>query len=238
MELLNLDVITHIQIAKDTFKLTLAMPASVNPKPGQFAMLKIEGKYLKRPLSISSYTKDTITFIYKVLGHGTKLLSESNPISIECMLPLGKEFPVENSKAVLIAGGVGIAPMHALAKELHAAGVTVETHLGYKTAEEVFLAEELNEYGSVTIYTEDGTAGTKGYCMPTNLDSDSIIYSCGPTPMLNAVANNYTNRGWLSTEEYMACGFGICAGCVIKLKSGMKKVCQDGPVFAKEEFEC
>ncbi len=238
MELLSLKVLKHEQIADKTYKLQLHKPQSIKPLPGQFAMLKIEGKFLKRPLSISSYTEDTVTFIYKVLGEGTKILSESNPQAIETMLPLGSSFNTDADHATLIAGGVGIAPMHALAESLHAEGAKLDIHLGYRTAAEVFLAKELEKYGTVTIYTEDGSAGTKGYCMPEAIDQSSIIYSCGPHPMLNAVANNYPNQGWLSTEEYMACGFGICAGCVIKLKSGMKKVCQEGPVFAKEEFEC
>lgn len=238
MELTSLKVIKHEKIAAKTYELVLQKPTHICPQPGQFAMVKVEGKFLKRPLSISNYTEDTVTFIYKVLGQGTKLLSESNPTEIEVMLPLGTSFNLETKHATLIAGGVGIAPMAALAKSLHQNGTTVDVHLGYRTAEEVFLAEELKKYGPVTVYTEDGTAGTKGYCLPQKIDSNSTIYSCGPHPMLNAVANKYPNKGWLSTEEYMACGFGICAGCVIKLKSGMKKVCQDGPVFAKEEFEC
>lgn len=238
MQLLSLKVINHTQIAHKTFELTLQKPQSICPKPGQFAMVKVEGKFLKRPLSISSYTDETITFIYKVLGAGTELLSKSNPKHIETMLPLGTSFNLEASHATLIAGGVGIAPMAALAKALHAKGTTIEVHLGYRTSNEVFLAKELSKYGKVTIYTEDGSLGTKGYCLPETIQTDSTVYSCGPHPMLNAVANKYPNKGWLSTEEYMACGFGICAGCVIKLKSGMKKVCQDGPVFAKEEFEC
>lgn len=238
MELLSLKVTQHQQIAEKTFKIILEKPQHIKPKPGQFAMIKVEGKFLKRPLSISNYDDDTVTFIYKVLGQGTELLSKSNPTTIETMLPLGTSFNLETNHATLIAGGVGIAPMAALAQNLHQNGITIDIHLGYRTANEVFLAGELEQYGTVTIYTEDGSAGTKGYCLPETIAAESTIYSCGPHPMLNAVANKYPNQGWLSTEEYMACGFGICAGCVIKLKSGMKKVCQDGPVFAKEEFEC
>lgn len=238
MELLTLKVLEHIQVADLTYKLVLEKPLAINPKPGQFAMIKVVGKFLKRPLSISDYTTDTITFIYKVLGSGTKLLSESNPKELELLLPLGNDFPLESSAATLIAGGVGIAPMAALARTLHSNGVAVDIHLGYRTSSDVFLADELAKYGTVTIYTEDGSRGEKGYCLPATIAASNTIYSCGPHPMLNAIASKYPNKGWLSTEEYMACGFGICAGCVIKLKSGMKKVCQDGPVFSKEEFEC
>lgn len=238
MELLTLKVIKHNQIAENTFQLVLQKPQRIKPKPGQFAMVKVEGKFLKRPLSISSYDHQTVTFIYKVLGAGTKLLSESKPKQVEVVLPLGTSFELNAKHATLIAGGVGIAPMLALAQNLAANGTVIDIHLGYRTASEVFLGEELSQYGSVTIYTDDGSRGTKGYCLPPAIDPDSTIYSCGPHPMLQAIAKNYPNHGWLSTEEYMACGFGICSGCVIKLKSGMKKVCQDGPVFAKEEFEC
>ncbi|WOO87548.1 dihydroorotate dehydrogenase electron transfer subunit [Mollicutes bacterium LVI A0039] len=238
MEILKLNVLSHKQLAVQTFELVLQKPLHICPKPGQFAMVKVEGKFLKRPLSISDYTEETITFIYKVLGEGTKLLSESKPVEIEVLLPLGSDFERTAGHATLIAGGVGIAPMACLARELAANGATLDIHLGYQTANQVFLADKLSEYGNVTIYTEDGSCGQKGYCLPTEVAPDSVIYGCGPHPMLNAIANQYPNQGWLSTEEYMACGFGICAGCVIKLKSGLKKVCQDGPVFAKEEFEC
>lgn len=238
MELLTLKVIKHTKIAEKTFQLVLQKPQRIHPKPGQFAMVKVEGKFLKRPLSISSYDQNTVTFIYKVLGDGTKLLSESQPEAMEVMLPLGSSFDLNANHATLIAGGVGIAPMLGLAQCLAANGTELEFHLGYRTANEVFLAQELSQYGTVTVYTEDGSSGTKGYCLPTEVKAQSTIYGCGPQPMLNAIANNYPNSGWLSTEEYMACGFGICAGCVIKLKSGMRKVCQDGPVFPKEEFEC
>ncbi len=238
MKLLTLDVLSHEQIAAKTYKLVVAKPSFVNPKPGQFAMIKIAGKFLKRPLSISDYDDMSVTFIYKVLGHGTKLLSQSVIKTIEVLLPLGTCFDTSSKNATLIAGGVGIAPMVALARQLHSNGASLDIHLGYKTKDEIFLVNELAKYGEVTVYTEDGSYGTRGYCMPLQIDSASTIYSCGPHPMLNAVANKYPNSGWLSTEEYMACGFGICAGCVINLKSGMKKVCQDGPVFAKEEFEC
>lgn len=238
MELLTLKVIKHTKIADKTFQLVLQKPQRIHPKPGQFAMIKVEGKFLKRPLSISSFDQNTVTFIYKVLGAGTKLLSESQPMAMEVMLPLGTSFEISANHATLIAGGVGIAPMLGLAQALAANGATLDIHLGYRSASEVFLAQELSQYGQVTIYTEDGSCGTTGYCLPAEVKADSIIYGCGPHPMLNAIANTYPNQGWLSTEEYMACGFGICAGCVIKLKSGMKKVCQDGPVFSKEEFEC
>lgn len=238
MELLSLNVIKHRQIADKTFELVLEKPVSIKPQPGQFGMLKIEGKFLKRPLSISSYTDQTVTFIYKVLGSGTKILSEANLTFIEVLLPLGSSFDLNADHATLIAGGVGIAPMVALAQILYERGVVVDIHLGYRTKGEVFLAKELAKYGTVQVYTEDGSSGIKGYCLPQVIKLDSIVYSCGPHSMLNAIANKYPNNGWLSTEEYMACGFGICAGCVIKLKSGMKKVCQDGPVFPKEEFKC
>ncbi len=238
MNLLNLKVLEHQQIAKGTYRLVLQKPQSITIEPGQFAMVKVEGKFLKRPLSISDYDKTSVTFIYKVLGFGTEMLAQSAPTHIECLLPLGIGFKVKKQKAVLIAGGVGIAPMHALAKELANNACDLQIHLGYKTADEIFLANELAKYGQVNIYTEDGSSGISGNCLPTSIDSEAVIYSCGPHPMLNAVANKYENEGQLSTEEYMACGFGICAGCAIKLKSGIKKVCQDGPVFAKEEFEC
>ncbi len=238
MELLTLDVITHKKIAKDTFEIILSKPTDIELKAGQFAMIKVNEMFLKRPLSISSFTQTTVTFIYKILGKGTKKLSEEQLEKLEVMLPLGCSFPLAETNVTLIAGGVGIAPMHELAKQLSNNNCKLDIHLGYKTKDEIFLDKQLSEYGNVTIYTEDGSFGTKGYCLPKKIAENDLIYGCGPHGMLTAIANNYKNDGWLSTEEYMACGFGICAGCVIKLKSGMKKVCVDGPIFAKEEFKC
>ncbi|MFV0556877.1 MAG: dihydroorotate dehydrogenase electron transfer subunit [Lactovum sp.] len=237
MDLFTLTVLSHQKIAKETYQLKLERPKDILLQAGQFAMLKIEGKFLKRPLSISDYNQDSITFIYKILGEGTALLSKQNPTEIEALLPLGKAFPLSSKAATLIAGGVGIAPMTALARELYQLGTPLEIFLGYKCKEEIFSINELKQYGKVTYYTEDGSAGKKGYCLPDDLDCNRLIYACGPHPMLHAIAKKYSNQGWLSTEEYMACGFGICAGCVISLKSGLKKVCVDGPVFAIEEFK-
>ncbi len=237
-KLINLEVVKHEQIADITYKLVVKSDQLLDIKPGQFAMLKVDGKFLKRPLSISDFDQDTVTFIYKVLGRGTKLLSESKITMIEGLLPLGNGFELVSNQTVdIIAGGVGIAPMHSLVKALKANGSTVNVHLGYKTKSEVFLADEISEYGSVTIYTEDGSIGTKGYCIPKEIADDSFIYGCGPYQMLNVIGSSFPQDGQLSTEEFMACGFGICAGCVIKLKSGYKKVCTDGPVFKKEEFD-
>lgn len=238
MKLERLKVKSHRQIATKIFELVLQLNQPTTIIPGQFAMLKIEGKFLKRPLSISDFSETTVTFVYKVLGAGTQILSQSNPTEIECLLPLGNGFTPIDKPAVIIAGGIGIAPMHALVKQLTSYNRQIDVHLGYRTKDEIFLDEQLGKYANVTVYTEDGSAGIKGYCLPAEISPDSYIYSCGPTPMLKAIANNYRENGQLSTEEYMACGFGICAGCAIQLKSGLKKVCQDGPIFLKEEFEC
>ncbi len=236
MNLETLKIISNTKIAKDTFKLVLKRQSKIDIKPGQFAMLKVEGKYLKRPLSISDYDETSITFIYKILGDGTKILSTMLN-SIELLYPLGNGFNLSSNKATIIAGGIGIAPMHNLAKELNKLGVEIDFHLGYKTKDELYLIDELSSLGTLNIYTEDGSIGNKGYCIPNSINSDSYIYGCGPTPMLNSIAKTFDNDGELSTEEYMACGFGICSGCAIKLKSGMKKVCSDGPVFDIKEFD-
>ncbi len=239
MELFNLEVLNHQKIATNTYKLVVKRPNNIIIKQGEFAMLKVEGVYLKRPLSISSFSEDSVSFIYKVLGHGTKILSESDIKTIEILLPLGNSFNINDTKhATIIAGGIGIAPMHGLCSALSERSIEIDVHLGYKTKDEIFLAKELSEFANVHVYTEDGSAGINGYCIPDTIKKDSHIFACGPNAMLKAIANNFENEGQLSTEEYMACGFGICSGCAIKLKSGVKKVCSDGPVFNIEEFRC
>lgn len=238
MNLAKLKILSNHEIATNIFQLEVFYDNKIKIQAGQFAMLKVAGKYLKRPLSISSYDDKKLIFIYKVFGEGTQLLSQMKENDeLEILYPLGNGFTIKNEDVAIIAGGIGVAPMHNLAIELSKNNKTIEFYLGFKTKDEVFLVEELKKYGTVHLYTEDGSLGKKGYCLEPNISSNYYLYGCGPHKMLTKIANLYENAGELSTEEYMACGFGICSGCSIKLKSGMKKVCSDGPVFAIEEFD-
>ena len=184
--------------------------------PGQFVNLKLPGYYLRRPISVCEWTEDTVTLIYKVVGHGT-------------------------DTPLLIGGGVGIPPLYGLCKALLAEGKTPSVILGFNTAGEIFLQDEFEALlegtdGNVFVTTVDGSAGTKGFVTDVMKDlTYSFFYTCGPLPMFKAIESVAKTSGQYSFEERMGCGFGACMGCSIKTKNGNKRVCKDGPVLMREE---
>lgn len=222
-------------------------------KPGQFISVysKDGSKLLPRPISICEVDKEAgkLRIVYRVVGGGTEEFSGYQAgDDIVIMGPLGNGFPVEDNrgrKSFLIGGGIGIPPMLELARHLDGEKQAV---LGYR--DELFLNEEFEAYASVTIATEDGSAGTKGNVLDAvreqGLEAD-VIYACGPTPMLRAVKAYAAEHGiecWLSLEEKMACGIGACLACVCQSRDvdhhshvHNKRICKDGPVFRAEEVE-
>lgn len=233
-----LTIIENRCVGPDVYLLTLNGDVSLKGS-GQFANLKLDNHYLRRPLSIHDYDEHSVSFLYKVLGQGTKELSEY-PIgkTIDVLLPLGNGFDTsESKKPLLIGGGIGIAPLYHLAKELVNQGKEVKIILGFKTKNEVFYEEEFKRFGSLTILTDDGSYGVKGnpvsYLKSHVVDYDHY-YACGPSVMLKFLAQAFEN-GEVSLEARMGCGFGACMGCSIKTKKGNKRICKDGPVFPSEE---
>ena len=221
--------------------------------PGQFISVysKDGSKLLPRPISICEVDKDAgkLRIVYRVVGAGTEEFSgyEADD-EIVIMGPLGNGFPVAENKgrkSFLIGGGIGIPPMLELAKNLDGEKQMV---LGYRDV--LFLNREFEDYGSVTIATEDGSTGTRGNVLDAireqGLDAE-VIYACGPTPMLRAIKSYAAEHGiecWLSLEEKMACGIGACLACVCQTKEvdhhshvHNKRICKDGPVFRAEEVE-
>jgi dihydroorotate dehydrogenase electron transfer subunit len=219
-------------------------------KPGQFISLycKEGSRLLPRPISICEIDKKNETFrlVYRVLGKGTEEFSAMKVgDSIKVMGPLGNGFTLEGRKAILVGGGIGIPPMLQLAKEL-----TCEKKIVLGFRDELFLNKEFEQYGSVYISTEDGSAGTKGNVIDAikeNAIEGDIIFACGPTPMLKGIQSYGAKNNievQLSLEERMACGVGACFGCVCKSKEkdhhsnvNNKRVCKDGPVFYGKEVE-
>ncbi|MBQ6784392.1 MAG: dihydroorotate dehydrogenase electron transfer subunit [Clostridia bacterium] len=213
--------------------------------PGQFVNLKLPGYYLRRPISVCDWTDDTLTLIYKVVGHGTEAMA-ATPVgeSFELLAGLGNGFDpsLSGDTPLLVGGGVGIPPLYGLCKALLAEGKTPSVILGFNTAEEIFLQEDFETLlegtgGSVCVTTVDGSAGTKGFVTDVMKDLDySFFYTCGPMPMFRAIESVAATSGQYSFEERMGCGFGACMGCSIQTKNGNKRVCKDGPVLMREEI--
>ncbi len=235
-------VLENKNIAKDVFLMILEGDTSFITAPGQFINIEIEGLYLRRPISICDWNDTTITIIYKVVGTGTEKMSEMPAgTKLDILTGLGNGFTAkEGSTAPLvIGGGVGTPPMYGLAKHLIAQGVTPTVILGFASKDDVFYEEEFKALGCPTyVTTNDGSYGTKGFVTDVikTLEGYDYFYTCGPMPMLRAVATNVAVSGQLSFEERMGCGFGGCMGCSCKTLTGNKRICTEGPVMLKEEI--
>jgi dihydroorotate dehydrogenase electron transfer subunit len=228
-------------LSKDTIKIVLEGDTSGITASGQFVNIKIDGLYLRRPISVCDYDEKTLTLIYKIVGEGTEKLFEMKAgEKLDVLVGLGNGYNLENSgnKPLLIGGGVGVPPLYNLCKKLRAEGKEVSVILGFNSKLEVFYKEEFEKLGaSVFVTTVDGSEGIKGFVTNAldNIDY-TYFYTCGPEPMLKAVYNATKTGGEFSFEERMGCGFGACMGCSCKTKYGNKRICKDGPVLLKEEI--
>ena len=234
------EIVENIALTDNVMKMVLAGDTSDITRPGQFINIKLDGLYLRRPISVCDRDDKTVTIIYKVVGRGTEQMSkmQSGKLDVLTGLVNGYDISLSGDKALLIGGGVGVPPLYMLAKELMAKGVKVSVILGFNTASEVFYEKEFAALGaSVTVTTVDGSKGIKGF-VTNAMDGVEYdhFYTCGPEPMLRAVYNASKTSGQLSFEERMGCGFGACMGCSCKTLYGNKRICKDGPVLVKEEI--
>ena len=210
-------------------------------KAGQFINIKIEGFYLRRPISVCEIIDGGIVIIYKIVGKGTEALSKlqaGESLDILTGLGNGYDLSLSGENPLLIGGGVGVPPMYQLAKELIALGKKVTVILGFNTQSELFYEKEFALLGAkVLVTTVDGSYGVKGFVTDAMKDiSYSYFYTCGPEPMLKAVHKSSTTGGEMSFEERMGCGFGACMGCSCKTLTGNKRICKEGPVLKKGEI--
>ena len=236
-------VVANEPLTPDVWRMVLAGDTQWITRPGQFVNIELEGLYLRRPISISDWSEDTITIIYKVVGRGTEQMSrmtEGQELDVLTGLGNGFDADVECQQPLLVGGGVGVPPLYRLAKELIARGRKVSVVLGFNTAKEVFYADEFRALGvDVYVSTADGSVGTKGFVTDAIRDNGvefDFFYSCGPLPMLKALCDCTEVSGELSFEERMGCGFGACMGCSCKTLAGNKRICKDGPVMKREEI--
>ena len=209
--------------------------------PGQFVNIKLDGLFLRRPISVCDSEDGVLTLIYKVVGKGTEAMSKmgiGEKLDVLSGLGNGYDTSVSGDKPLLVGGGVGVPPLYKLAKKLIAEGKSVSVILGFNTKDEVFYKDEFEALGcEVRVATVDGSLGTRGFVTDAMSGIDyTYFYTCGPEPMLKALFRATATSGQLSFEERMGCGFGACMGCSCKTVTGNKRICKEGPVLVKEDI--
>jgi len=232
----------NVQLTESVYKMTLSGDVSAISAPGQFVNIKLDGLYLRRPISVCDLSKNSFTIIYKVVGKGTEVMAKmKSGEKLDVLTGLGNGFDVTKTGdvPVLVGGGVGVPPMYNLAKVLVEEGKKPIAILGFNKAEEVFYKDEFEALGVKTyVTTVDGSVGIKGFVTDAlgEIENYTYICTCGPEPMLKALYNACKTSGQFSFEERMGCGFGACMGCSCKTKYGNKRICKDGPILEKEEI--
>ncbi|MBE6801560.1 MAG: dihydroorotate dehydrogenase electron transfer subunit [Ruminococcaceae bacterium] len=234
-------IIENTQLTATVFKMKLQGDVSEITSPGQFVNIKLQGLFLRRPISVCDSENGILTLIYKVVGKGTEQMSEmTEGEELDVLTGLGNGYntALSGEKPVLLGGGVGVPPLYMLAKKLIAEGKKVTVILGFNTKEEIFCEEDFKALGAdVIVSTADGSYGVKGFVTDALKDVDyTYFYTCGPEPMLKALYKATSTSGQFSFEERMGCGFGACMGCSCKTITGYKRICKDGPVLEKEEI--
>lgn len=227
-------------LTSNVFKMKLCGDVSDITASGQFINIKLDGLYLRRPISVFDRDDESVTIIYKVVGRGTELMSQMKVgENLDVLTGLGNGYDTSLCKehAVLLGGGVGVPPLYMLAKTLIDEGKKVSVVLGFNTKDEVFCEDDFKALGAdVKVTTVDGSYGIKGFVTDALPDNYDHFFTCGPEPMLKAVYKATDTSGQMSFEERMGCGFGACMGCSCKTITGYKRICKDGPVMLKEEI--
>ena len=251
-------IISNQKSGYNYFKIILNAPAIAKAAhPGQFVMVKAADSYdplLRRPLGVHNVKGKQITLLYEIVGKGTRMLAQRKPgEELDLIGPLGNGFdyrpsPLASRFAILVAGGMGVAPLAFLAKRLTKRRPLVL--IGAKTKTHILCEKEFKDFGcAVKITTDDGSKGFKGRA--TDLLKEVLhkntrtqehrdtIYACGPKPMLkeiSRISQEYNLPAQISLEEHLACGIGACLGCVVNTKGGYKRVCKEGTVFDAKEI--
>jgi len=235
------EIVENIALTDSVYKMVLKGDVSAITAPGQFVNIKLEGLYLRRPISVCDLDGNKLIIVYKAVGRGTEQMSRlqtAEKVDILTGLGNGYDLSLSGDKPVLLGGGVGVPPMYLLAKELLKQGKKVSVILGFNTNSEIFYEQEFKDLGcDVTVTTVDGSYGTKGFVTTALENMDyTYFYTCGPEPMLKAVYKASATSGQMSFEKRMGCGFGACMGCSCKTLTGYKRICKEGPVMKKEEI--
>ena len=234
------EIRTNEALTSTVYKMALAGDTSPITAPGQFVNIKLEGQFLRRPISVCDCEEGLLTLIYKVVGRGTEQMSQMLPgekLDLLTGLGNGYDTTLTGDRPLLLGGGVGVPPLYMLAKQLRAEGKSVSVVLGFNTKDEIFYENEFKALGcDVTVTTADGSYGVRGF-VTNAMDVDyTHVCTCGPEPMLKAVYKACKTDGQFSFEERMGCGFGACMGCSCKTITGYKRICKEGPIMRKGDI--
>lgn len=241
MKNVKLKIEANNQVGKDVYLMRLAGDCTEIKNPGEFIEITVPGYFLRRPISVCDFSENYVDILYKVLGHGTKSMTSFKPgMELDCLVGLGNGFNVRKDiKPLLVAGGIGIAPLVGLSRVYNELGIKPVLVYGAAKKDDLVLLDLLNEITDLRVCTDDGSMGYKGntvsYLKENNIDFD-YYYSCGPQVMLKYLALAFDN-GCVSLEARMGCGFGACMGCSIETTNGPKRVCKEGPVFEASEVK-
>lgn len=241
MKVLLTAVTENKQISGNVYRLSAIFKSEI--QPGQFFMLKtLDNSFLlPRPVSVNDVHDNIVSFLYRIEGTGTKIISNLRKNdNIQLFGPLGNGFDTEKLKGriAVIGGGIGIAPLLYLIKTI---GKNADIYLGYKDSENMYISDEFIPFaGKTVIVTEDGSFGETGFVTEyIPYEKYDAVVACGPEIMMNKIINNCRNskiKCYISLERRMACGMGVCLGCTVETLNGNKKACKDGPVFDSEEL--
>ena len=235
-----LTITENVPVTSCVYRMRLEGADLEAQNPGGFVNIRLDGLFLRRPISVYDSEPGSLTILYKVVGKGTEQMAAMKPgETLDVLTGLGNGYDLSKSgeTPVLLGGGVGVPPLYLLAKKLIAEGKKPQAVLGFNTAAEVFGEAEFKALGcGVTVTTADGSYGVKGFVTDALPAEYSYFYTCGPEPMLRAVYRATKTSGQLSFEERMGCGFGACMGCSCKTITGYKRICREGPVLEKEEI--
>lgn len=257
VHLLDCRVLSNEEVAPEHRRLMLEGAAiAKDTLPGQFCMLESSPSlqpFLRRPMSIERIEGDHFSVLYKIVGEGTRLLSKFRPGDhIHVQAPLGKGFPLRRDyeRHILVGGGIGIAPLPGLAEALVREKISMpEVILAARTGDMLLCEEDFKALGCpVHCVTDDGSAGMKGFAVDAlkalEPDEKTLVYVCGPMVMMGSIHRLCEQRGSLclaSLEANMACGDGVCMGCVVETTfqeefRRMVRVCHEGPVFDSRDI--
>ena len=240
MEKHILTIAENVPLTDSVYRMTLTGDGLLEQRPGQFVNIRLEGLFLRRPISVYDSCPGSLTIIYKAVGTGTRQMADLPAgIRLNVLTGLGNGYDLAQAgdHPLLLGGGVGVPPLYMLARKLREAGKPVTAVLGFNTRAEVFGEEAFRSLECETVVTTaDGSYGVKGFVTDALPEKYSYFYTCGPEPMLRAVYRSTKTAGQFSFEERMGCGFGACMGCSCKTITGYKRICREGPVLEKEEI--